>query len=339
MGVHLEEHLDTASAPMTPPPLAAMRDALATGLKATCRDVRAEVKPCPDLRAVGCAWPGLGGRPCIVDVGGEPYAHNPRYRDVRFAVSDLQRRIGRDGGRVLGAGMACPAAIDGHCGEVIANPDTRGPDASRVARVAADGSCVVAPYRAALFAGLANLFVSDGATGPVLEIEVSHRTGAEGSLPQALRAALAPLAAAGGGPIALGGVFQLLAGQVRCHVMPDYDCIDHAYYDVEREEVVGEFLRFYEPVGPGAAVLLRAVDRRPHRRRAGPASVGRAHPLLPPHRPRSGRPLPLRRDSGGGALPRLVRPGRDGLPGGQHLRPPAQHSPPVAGAYAAADQK
>ena len=66
-----------------------------------------------------------------------------------------------------------------------------------------------------------------------------------------MRAALAPLAAAAGGPIALGGVFQLLAGQVRCHVMPDYDCIDHAYYDSEREEIVSEFLRFYEPVGPG----------------------------------------------------------------------------------------
>ena len=199
MSVYRQEHLDTASAPLAPAPLAVMRDAIASGLQATYRDVRVEVKPCPDLRTIGCAWPGLGGTPCIVDIGGEPYAHNPRYRDVRFAVPELQRRIGRDGGRVLGAGMACPAAIAGHCGEVIANLDTRGWDASRVARVARDGRCVVEPYDAALFAGLANLFVSDGAPGPVLEIEVSHRTGAEGSLPQALRAALAPLAAAGGG--------------------------------------------------------------------------------------------------------------------------------------------
>ena len=299
-----------------------------------------EVTRCPDLRAIGCAWPGLGGTPCIVDVGGEPYAHNPRYREVRFAVPELQRCIGRDGGRMLGAGMACPAALDGHCGEVIANLDTRGQDASRVARVAPDGSCVVEPYRGALFAGLANLFISDGAPGPVLEIEVSHRTGAEGSLPQALRAALAPLAAAGAGPTALGGVFQLLAGQIRCHVMPDYDCIDHLYYDIQREEVVSEFLRFYEPVGPGLLCFSRAVDRRPHRRRPGPASVGRAHSLLPPHRPRSGRPLPLRRDPRGGALSRLVRSGRDGLPGRQHLRPPAQRPARVAGGYdSALDQK
>ena len=243
--------MDAASAALWSPPLEVLRDALADGLARNYRRVEVHVKQCPDLRPIGCAWEGLGGAPCIVDVGGEPYAHNPRYREVRFAVPELQRRIGRKGGRVLGAGMACPAAIAGHCGEVIANLDPRGPDASRVARVAADGSCVVEPYGAALFAGLANLYVSDGTPGPVLEIEVSHRTGAEGSLPQALRAALAPLAAAGAGPIALGGVFRILAGQVRCHVMPDYDCIDHAYYDVEREQVVSEFLRFYEPVGPG----------------------------------------------------------------------------------------
>ena len=79
-------------------------------------------------------------------------------------------------------------------------------DASRVARVAPDGSCVVEPYRAALFAGLANLFISDGSPGPVLEIEVIRRTGAEGSLPQAMRAALT--LAAAGGPIAMGGDYH-----------------------------------------------------------------------------------------------------------------------------------
>ena len=86
--------------------------------------------------------------------------------------------------------------------------------------------------------------------GPVLEVEVGRRVGAEGSLPQAMRAALAPLAAAGLGPIALGGVFQLVAGQIRSHVMPDFDCIGIPYYDVQRDEVVADFLRFFEPVGP-----------------------------------------------------------------------------------------
>ena len=69
---------DTSSALLSAPPLEALRDALARGLQANYRDVRVRVRPCPDLRAVGCAWPGLGGSPCIVDIGGEPYAHNHR---------------------------------------------------------------------------------------------------------------------------------------------------------------------------------------------------------------------------------------------------------------------
>lgn len=245
------EYMDTARAPLYVPDLEALCAALNTGLGRTYRDVRVQVKSCPDLRRLGCAWPGLGGAPCIVEVGGEPYAHNPRFRHVHYAVSQLQRCIGRHAGKMLGAGMAWPAVIHGHCGEVIANLDTRGEDASQVARVAPDGRCIVEPYPFGMFAGLANLFVSDGVPGPVLEVEVHHRMGAEGSFPQALRAALSPLAAAGDGPIALGGVFQLVRGQIRSHVMPDYDSIACTYYDAEREQIVQEFLQYYEPIGPG----------------------------------------------------------------------------------------
>ncbi len=70
--------------------------------------------------------------------------------------------------------MAWPAAIGGHCGEVIANLDTAGNDASRVARVDTEGSCIVEPYPSGQFAGLVNLFVCEGAPGPVLEVEVKE---------------------------------------------------------------------------------------------------------------------------------------------------------------------
>lgn len=106
------------------PQLEALSSALANGLGDTYRDVRVGVKPCPDLRVIGCVWPGLGGASCIVDVGGEPYAHNPLFRHVLFEIPQLQRCIKRTSGKILGAGMAWPAAIGGHCGEVIANLDT-----------------------------------------------------------------------------------------------------------------------------------------------------------------------------------------------------------------------
>ena len=33
--------------------------------------------------------------------------------------------------------------------------------------------------------------------------------------------------------------------------MPDYDCIAFNYYDEENERITVEFLKYYEPIGPG----------------------------------------------------------------------------------------
>lgn len=242
--------MDAASAALWSPPPEVLRDALADGLARNYRRVEVHVKQCPDLRPIGCAWEGLGGAPCIVDVGGEPYAHNPRYRDVRFETGEILRRAGHPGRQVLGAGMACPTVLGGHCGEVIANHHTGAVPESRAARVDHAGRCRVVPYPSGRFAGLANLYVSRGEPGPVLEVEVSCRIGDEGSLPLAMRDAIAPLAGPNGREIGLGGVFRIESGKIRSHVVPDYDCIGHEYYDVDRELIVADFLRFFEPVGP-----------------------------------------------------------------------------------------
>ena len=63
--------------------------------------------------------------------------------------------------------------------------------------------------------------------------------------------ASAPLVEGDGREIGLGGVFRVEQGGVRAHVMPDHDCIGHEYYDTTNEEIVREFLRYFEPVGPG----------------------------------------------------------------------------------------
>ena len=316
--------MDTASATLWSPPLAVLRDALEDGLSRNYRRAAVRVGECPDLRRLGCAWEGLGGAPCLVDVGGEPFAHDPHYRDVRFETEDLLRCAGHPGPQVLGAGMACSTTLGGHCGEVIANHDTRAAPASRAARVDERGQCRVEPYPSGRFAGLANLYLSRGEPGPVVEVEVAHRTGGEGSLPLAMRDALAPLAAEEGREIGLGGVFRVERGQVRAHVMPDYDRIGHEYYDAAHDRIVADFLRFFEPVGPGLLCFSVLWTGDPHRRRAGSAPVERAHPLLPPGRRHDGRALPLRRDPRGDPLPRLVRTGGDRAPDRQRLRPAAE---------------
>ena len=98
---------------------------------------------------------------------------------------------------------------------------------------------------------------SEGRPGPVLKVSVERRTGSERSFTQALRKSLQAHpeiggdgAPAGARQVGLGGVFVIEAGRIRSHVMSDYECIAHRYYDTEAEEVVAEFLQFYEHMGP-----------------------------------------------------------------------------------------
>ena len=63
------------------PPLATVAEAVAAGLRENYRTAEVSVEACPDLRALGCAFAGLGGAPFLIEIGGEPYAHNPALRD------------------------------------------------------------------------------------------------------------------------------------------------------------------------------------------------------------------------------------------------------------------
>ena len=232
------------------PSLADIAGALRKGLSDNYAKVSVSVSDCPDLRDWGCAMPGLSGNARILDAGGEAYAHNRQYRHRQFSIPEMAKSCGLPDAGVFGAGMACPAALDGHCGEMIASIGLPGENRSRVARVGADRECIVSDYDATVHAGLSNLYLCDGRPGPVIRVEVSARTGATASFTQAMREALIGyLDVAGARQVALGGVFELAAGRVRAHVMPDYDCIDFEYFDEKKNEAFRDFLQFYE-MGP-----------------------------------------------------------------------------------------
>ena len=244
------------------PPLEELAPVVRDGMQANYAVVDVEVTDCPDLRTLGCASPGIGGSTILLEVGGEPYAHNPSYRHVTFDMAEMASDCGQAVGSIFGAGMAYPGVLDGHCGEVIATLQAGRVNRSKVARVGRQRECIVEPYASTRHSGLSNLFLSEGRTGPVLKVSVEKRIGSERSFTQTLRKSLQahPDIGADGAPpgarqVGMGGVFVVEAGQIRSHIMPDYECIAHHYYDTEAEEVVAEFLQFYEHMGPDLLCL------------------------------------------------------------------------------------
>lgn len=233
------------------PPLEEIALALQKGLSAYYNEVHVAVMPCPDLQEWGCAAPGMCGSERIIEVGGEPYAHNPKYHGVQFDLGEIAQAIGLSDWYACGAGIACSQVIGGHCGEMIPCTTAQGLNNSKVARVSPENECIVEDYPSLLHGGIANVFFSEGKPGNVLQIELKQRIGAEKSLTQALRKSLiAHLDIREERQLALGGTFKVEAGKIRSHVMPDYECIGYQYYDTEKEEVIRDFLQFYEHMGP-----------------------------------------------------------------------------------------
>ena len=77
----MQEPIRVKSAKFWQPPLQDIADALQEGLSANYQRVSVTVEQCPDLRDWGCTTKGLSGNARILDVGGEAYAHNKKYRD------------------------------------------------------------------------------------------------------------------------------------------------------------------------------------------------------------------------------------------------------------------
>ena len=232
-------------------PLQSIAEALRTDLRGNYKSVTAEVVHCPDLRQFGCAAGGMGGKTKLIEVGGEPYAHNSRYRDICFDMQEIAEQCGLPNAFIIGAGIAHRFPLKGHCGELIPCAKPQGDNKSKSARVGENKEMIIENYDSYYHGGIANLFLSEGKPCPVIRVAVRERIGEQGSFPLAIRASLCKsLQPSGERQFALGGVFEVLAGKVRAHIMPDFECIAHKYFDEEKNVVVKDFLQFYEGVGP-----------------------------------------------------------------------------------------
>ena len=233
-------------------PLNKISEALQNGLSSNYKVVEVLIVDCPNLRDWGCPSEGISGNQKIIDVGGEPYMHDPKFIGTEFDYEEISKMIGSEKSYALGAGSGAMSCLDGHCGELIINENLITSESkSIIARVGKDKECIAEKYTARKHGGLGNVFYTDGVQGKVIKIKIKGRSGEQGSLSQAMRKALTDnLQIKGNDHIALGGVFRILNGKIKSHVQPDYKDIKHEYYDPKQMKCVKDFLQFYESVGP-----------------------------------------------------------------------------------------
>jgi len=225
--------------------------ALQKGLSSNFKDVAVSVVDCPDLRDWDCPAEGMTGNQKITDVGGEPYMHDKKYIGAEFDFKEVAKLIGSEQSYAFGAGSGAMSCLDGHCGELVINDNLITEESkSVIAMVGKNKECIAKDYTARKHGGLGNIFYTDGKQGRVIKILIKGRSGGQGSLTQAIRAALLEnLDLKGNDHLGLAGVFRVLKGKIKSHVQPDYADIKHEYYDSKLMKCVKDFLQFYQPIG------------------------------------------------------------------------------------------
>ena len=203
--------------------------ALKKGLSENFKTVEVEVEDCPNLRDWDCPSEGISGNQKIIDVGGEPYMHDPNFIGAEFDYQEISKIINSEKSYALGAGSGAMSCLDGHCGELVINENLITSESkSIIARVGSNKECIAEKYTARKHGGLGNVFYTDGVRGKVIKIKIKGRSGEQGSLPQAMRKALSDnLKIEGNDHLALAGVFRILKGKIKSHVQPDYADIKH----------------------------------------------------------------------------------------------------------------
>ena len=63
------------------------------------------------LKDWGCPSEGISGNEKIIDVGGEPYMHDPKFIGTEFDYEEISKKIGSEKSYALGAGSGAQCHV------------------------------------------------------------------------------------------------------------------------------------------------------------------------------------------------------------------------------------
>lgn len=248
--------------PLYAPPLGTFRDMLVSALEPHYASVQADVVESPDFTSAdwGLAAPGISGNNRIVDVGGGHHQLTPRAESLQWDLSTVATLAELGGASFIGA-AGISRTLVGCNGEMMpAEHLATRARASKWAVAEHWGSrgVTVRPYNSSVVGFLANLMASDGAPGQVVRVRVARRTDrAEcGSFTDIMRRGLAAQVAPSD-VMGVGGVFRVVAGKVRAHVMRDT-----GGRHLRHQGEVLPYLPFFD-MGPGLVAMTTFVTSDP----------------------------------------------------------------------------
>jgi hypothetical protein len=151
-------------------------------------------------------------------VGGVPYLFPLPRKEKKYSLRDVARMVDLPNALVIGAGAGSSHFVGVNCelmpNMVVSEDGINRTHATKMVPNSEEYNTF--EYQCKDCGPLANVFLSKGEKGQVLEIRAKTRTGEENFV-SCMRKAL--LAAYGENPVGLGGVFQIKSGKAKLHVM------------------------------------------------------------------------------------------------------------------------
>ncbi|KAI0230038.1 Ester hydrolase [Lamellibrachia satsuma] len=239
------DKLPVQTAPLLCPPLADVAQVLQDGLRENFASATVSVVDCPDLKQEPflLTTSGLCGSCRLVEAGGVQNLVPVPKRDKLYDIHKMAKLAGMESGSsVLGAG-GCPNHAPDTTAELFINLLVDEVNDSTVALDnSKDGSHGICKCDCGLSICLANLFLSEGKCGKVLEVKAANRTGNQ-DIVLCMRTSLA--AKYGDKALGLGGVLLLEKGKAKIHIAPTF-----SEKPIHTDEEMMKWLHMYEVPAP-----------------------------------------------------------------------------------------